>query len=516
MPSSGSIIGEYLYKIGWQVDKLPDIEKSLNTVKFIELGRALFDIAKAFADITKEMASFVSTVLKADMQTQIFARRLLTTVSNARSLQSVMGAMGINNIAELRDVALNPTLRAQFVALRKFTQGLEPGPQIQSGIGNLREVTFQLQKINVLFTYFSQYVVGLMGKILEPTLKQLSEFLDEFSKNFKSQILPIANKVAFWVAYIFRLFQVWGQIFGEVFRILKEMRVDRWLKVLMAEILVISLYIREIAKKLGVEGLTGRGKGTAGAAATGAAIGMAVGGPGGAAIGAAAGATYANKDLIEKGMTGLYDDRFFPTMGRAISKWGPKAALWDLPINHLKNYFVKPPDGSTAGMGSSEKRIVDHLVKNGLSLNGAIAVLANAKAESGLRTNIPGDGGTSIGLFQWHNERWKRGSNFLGKNLQSASVEEQLSYMLHELKGYPSLMRNLKSNMSARHLAGQFARDFERPHDVAGQSKYRGDLAQAYSNKIEININGYNRDPKELSTHVKQVLSTRVLQPAAP
>jgi hypothetical protein len=509
MPNASNIIGEYLYKIGWQVDKLPNIEKSLNTIKFIELAGAIANVTKALYEITKAAVEFTDKVLKADIQTQIFAKRLLTTTQNARSLQSVMGAMGINSLSELRDVALNPTLRAQFLALRKFTQGLEPGKDVQNGLGNLREVSFQLQKINVLLTYFSQYVVGILGKILEPTLKQLTSFLDNFTRDFKARIIPIASQVAFWLGYIFRLFQVWGQIFADVFRVLKEMRVDRWMKVLMAEILVISLYLREIARKMGVEGLTGRGKGTAGAAAIGAAVGGKFGGIPGAAIGAGVGAAYANQDLIEKGFTGLYDERFFGSMGQAIQKWGLKGALWDKPMNHLKNYFVKP--------SSNDKSMSEPLRR----LTLAQAALESGYGKSTLASKynnyfgIKGKGPAGS-VKMWTNEDWggkrhKILANFRAYHNAEESFKDHLK-LLHQPR-YSRVLAAASFDEAAMEVkrAG-YATDYNYTNLLKSTDRN----LQKNPGAINININGYNRDPRELATHVKQTLTTRILQPASP
>lgn len=52
------------------------------------------------------------------------------------------------------------------------------------------------------------------------------------------------------------------------------------------------------------------------------------------------------------------------------------------------------------------EQIFSYLVSNGISDAMAIGILVNIQAESNFSTTAVGDGGTSGGLFQHHNERW--------------------------------------------------------------------------------------------------------------
>jgi hypothetical protein len=250
-----NIIAEYLISLG--VDKksidnlkqqLKDVDKNINVIKWIDLSKALLEVGKAVFEVAKAFEGFIEKTVKADMQVQIFARRMLTTVSNARSLKSVMDAMGLKNLDELRDVALNPTLRAQFIGLRQLTQGLEPNAQIKSGIGNFRDVGYQLQRIQVILSYFSTYVIGVLGEMLKGPLEQLAKFLSNFASQFKNKITAWATQIATVLGYIWRFFQVFGESFSMIFKMLGDWKLQYWLRIFADALLAILFLGRDMIK----------------------------------------------------------------------------------------------------------------------------------------------------------------------------------------------------------------------------------------------------------------------------
>jgi hypothetical protein len=64
--------------------------------------------------------------------------------------------------------------------------------------------------------------------------------------------------------------------------------------------------------------------------------------------------------------------------------------------------------------------------------------MANFKVESGFDPEVlsgrkKGDGGSAVGLAQWHPDRQAQFKRYFGKDLVNASYEEQLRFVLHEL-----------------------------------------------------------------------------------
>ena len=127
--------------------------------------------------------------------------------------------------------------------------------------------------------------------------------------------------------------------------------------------------------------------------------------------------------------------------------------------------------------------IYNYLANKGFSKAAICGILANIEYESGFKTTIKGDKGTSYGICQWHNERWTRLKNYCKENnLDSSSIEGQTAFLEHELKTYyPKLYNKLKSIPNTKEGAYQAAAlwttDFERPANASAQAKKRGNAA---------------------------------------
>lgn len=153
--------------------------------------------------------------------------------------------------------------------------------------------------------------------------------------------------------------------------------------------------------------------------------------------------------------------------------------LMDL-VNGLKGLgggkSIPAPSG-----GVANQAIAYLIEKHNYSPSGAAAIVANLHHESGLRPGAVGDGGTSFGIAQWHNERATNAAKFIGKPLPKASLFEQLDFLNHELQGYKGLSKALRQQGDPGQLAAMFTRQFERPADPNGQSAIRAKTAYKFA-----------------------------------
>ena len=124
-------------------------------------------------------------------------------------------------------------------------------------------------------------------------------------------------------------------------------------------------------------------------------------------------------------------------------------------------------------------------LRNELKLNKAAAagVLANIYCESIFSSVAIGDGGTSLGLCQWHAERCRSLINWCGgQDYDYRSVEGQLHYLSAELRGgYSGVLDQLLSvpdTAEGAYQAGYyFCMHFEMPDNTATRSDARGQIA---------------------------------------
>jgi hypothetical protein len=129
--------------------------------------------------------------------------------------------------------------------------------------------------------------------------------------------------------------------------------------------------------------------------------------------------------------------------------------------------------------------ILNTLVSNGATVAGACGVLANVEAESNFNTTPhTGDGGKASGICQWHPDRWKNlQTHCMSKKLSSTSIEGQTSFMIYELKQYPSLWSGIckySGKQGAKDVAYSMCVNYERPANKEKQGKYRETLAEKW------------------------------------
>ena len=122
-------------------------------------------------------------------------------------------------------------------------------------------------------------------------------------------------------------------------------------------------------------------------------------------------------------------------------------------------------------------------LKDTLGLNTAAAcgVLANIYCESGFRTNAIGDGGTSVGICQWHNSRWTNLKAYAPHDWQV--LKGQLRFMARELRmGYRDTLeylRNVPDTAQGAYNAGYYwCLHYEMPDRMVSRGMTRGYLAR--------------------------------------
>lgn len=158
--------------------------------------------------LTLAMGKFMTSMAKADMQIQIFARRMFTTVANARSLKAVMDSMGLKDIDELKDVALNPELRKQFFELRQLTAGLTLGADTNQGMKNIRAMNLEFQKLGIIFNYFWANLAGKLGAVLAGPLRDIQNVMAQFNKFLVFATPRISHDLAGIIGIAYKLIEV--------------------------------------------------------------------------------------------------------------------------------------------------------------------------------------------------------------------------------------------------------------------------------------------------------------------
>jgi len=214
---SDNILDSYLVALGFSVDQ-PQLLKFKSSLVAAEgfvtssTGGIVADFLKfeaagigAFAAVGFGAIGFIEKLAMTDQQMRLFGMRSFMTTQQARAVQTSLDVLG----ASLDDVAWDKELHGRFMTLIDDQKQLSAmlGPQYEKQMMDVRDVWFQLQRLEVKGEYFGMKFAGDLlkklgfgdGDILNSlmklndfVLKNMPQWSDELSNDF----LPVLHD--FW------------------------------------------------------------------------------------------------------------------------------------------------------------------------------------------------------------------------------------------------------------------------------------------------------------------------------
>lgn len=136
--------------------------------------------------------------------------------------------------------------------------------------------------------------------------------------------------------------------------------------------------------------------------------------------------------------------------------------------------------GTNLGTGSSEQKVMNYLMQQGLSKEQAAGIAGNLKQESGFDPKSGLDRGSHRGIAQWDKKvRWPRISKYIGSiGMDPNSLEGQLAGMKWEAERRGS-WRQITSATSAENAAKIWLDSFEVSGEKPGQTGYENRMRYA-------------------------------------
>ena len=163
------------------------------------------------------------------------------------------------------------------------------------------------------------------------------------------------------------------------------------------------------------------------------------------------------------------------------------------PLNYIDINNPRPSSNKIVHInGASNKQSVCLTLKsNGMPDNGVAAVMTNMNHESGFRTEVLGDNGTSYGLCQWHNSRYDNLRNSFPDSYNT--VGSQIEFLMYELKNSFSYVYNglYDGTSSAYDLTYDFCYHFEVPSNKETKCKDRASNSNSFLRYVQ---NGCQED----------------------
>lgn len=156
------------------------------------------------------------------------------------------------------------------------------------------------------------------------------------------------------------------------------------------------------------------------------------------------------------------------------------------------NVKVNPKNGPSAGSmmpqnlgsGSSEQKVMNYLIQQGLSKEQAAGIAGNLKQESGFNPKSGFNGGSHLGIAQWdRTDRWPRISKYVKSiGLDPNTLEGQLAGMVWEAKQRGNWDK-IKQTKTSTEAAAYWEDKFEVSGDSPGMRGYENRLR--YAREIE-------------------------------
>lgn len=197
-----NILKEYLVSVGFKVDdaSLGAARKAMGSADKAVSGftdSAVSNFAKAgagmaafFATAQLGIAKYITGLAKADLQNDIFARKMWTSTENAKAYQTALSALDVS----LEDLYFSPELMGKYQQLRKEGLGMMvPTDEYKEQMQMIRSVVFEFQRLKQIGSYATQWIGYYLTKYLEGPLGDIKEKFGSIN-NMLQEKLPIWTK----------------------------------------------------------------------------------------------------------------------------------------------------------------------------------------------------------------------------------------------------------------------------------------------------------------------------------
>jgi hypothetical protein len=211
------VIKSYLVKLGFEVEQgsLAKFESGLSTAEHFvtsRIGGMVGDFLKfqvaatgALAAVSFGVVGYIDKLAMGDQQMRLFAMRSFMTLNQARSVSMALKTLGVS----IEDVSWDKELHRRFQTLIQDQRQLAAilGPDYELQLHQVRDIVFQLQRLELKGEYFGMKFAGDLlkklgigdGNILH-SLEQLNNFVlqnfPRWAEELSTDLVPILKD--FW------------------------------------------------------------------------------------------------------------------------------------------------------------------------------------------------------------------------------------------------------------------------------------------------------------------------------
>lgn len=237
---ASNIIREYLVRLGFNVDS-NSLTRALDVVNFGSdrlnslSSKMTTNFAKGVAGVLTFVSAavvgvgkLVTSVADADLATQNAANAMYMNSTAYTYMQDAVKSLGYS-MNDLATIARNPELTNRFAELVELGKQTSAPQDLSSMLKQVRDVTFEFDKMRVIATNGVRQIVYYFLKYLGGDLGNMQETLANFNKKLQENLPKIANTIAkvLYVIYrvgkaIYYVVSTVGKFISSVFSFLKK------------------------------------------------------------------------------------------------------------------------------------------------------------------------------------------------------------------------------------------------------------------------------------------------------
>jgi len=207
------VIKSYLISLGYHVDttsmnsakgSMGEMEKVVSKfsdssiLKFAAAGAAVTGFVSAAVAALKQ---FTIGVANADLQNEMFARRMWMAKDNAVAYKNSLDALGVS----VQDLYLSPELLDKFLQLRKQASTMAPPGGFSEAMKGIRSITFEWQRLKLEASYATQWVSYYLTKYISGPLFGIKGGMKGINDSITANMPKWTKNVAQFLAMIARM-----------------------------------------------------------------------------------------------------------------------------------------------------------------------------------------------------------------------------------------------------------------------------------------------------------------------
>ncbi|NRQ51989.1 hypothetical protein [Brevibacillus sp. HD1.4A] len=248
------VVKEYLVSLGMQLDR-KSFESAETAVEVLESGIKEFAgtavkqfalagtaIASFFATANVGIASLLSSLAKADLETEKFATQMWISKGAAAEINNTLKAMG----ATIEDLYLSPELLRNFQQLRATINDMKPPPEFQNQMKFIRSIQLEFQRMRLEATYALQWIGFYLFKYLEGPIRNVKKGMQGFNDAITKNMPRWTQSVAQFLSWFGRLGIAAVKGGRDIFELFSKLgdHIPEKLKVIGAALLALGLILK--------------------------------------------------------------------------------------------------------------------------------------------------------------------------------------------------------------------------------------------------------------------------------